>query len=398
MSQLNEKPKTYLDRKGLLPNAEFVLISYAHASSGVVYPDLSALYENGLNYWYDTELLSGQVWYQTVEKTLSDEKCCGIIFFFDLNCLVREEALSGEEDCEVTGRGAVEKEIEIFEKLKKQKPNMRAFCVLAAEDESVYSIVRQAFIKCKNLKDSRLKEVLPEERVQTVLKAFNKDKIYVLRQGNYIQDIVDSLRKSNPFCVTDSQSEELAFAEAFAGKSHQQNEYKELDFGEYPQTCLGETSERVEEIRTQSDGSRVLYKGGKKYAFEPLRWVLLDTEGRTATLVCKKTLDFLDGKEETVQNWLQTFDKIAFQDEDRERLVQAPSLPDVATMQAFGGKLKELSVTDLTGKSSVDMVWLADRNGSERKIFCGVIKGEADIDYEYVSSKAGVMPMIKLVY
>ena len=193
MSQLNEKPKTYLDRKGLLPNAEFVLISYAHASSGVVYPDLSALYENGLNYWYDTELLSGEVWYQTVEKTLSDEKCCGIIFFFDLNCLVREEALSGEEDCEVTGRGAVEKEIEIFEELKKQKPNMRAFCVLAAEDESVYSIVRQAFIKCKNLKDSRLKEVLPEERVQTVLKAFNKDKIYVLRQGNYIQDIVDSL-------------------------------------------------------------------------------------------------------------------------------------------------------------------------------------------------------------
>lgn len=398
MAEFNEKPKTYLDRPGLLPNAEFALISYAHASSSVVYPDLSALYDGGLNYWYDTELKGGDVWYEIVRSKLSDDKCCGIIFFFDINCLIREEALNGETDAEVTGRGAVEKEIEIFEELKKQKPDMRAFCVLSVEDESVYSIVKQAFIKCKNLNDSRLKEVLPEERVQTVLRAFNKDKIYILRQGNYIQEIVESLRKTNPFSVTDSKSAEESILSVFKNKAQTQNGCIEVTFGEYPQTCIGTTSERVEEIRTQSDGSRVLYRGGKKYAFEPLRWILLNTEGQTATLVSQKALGFIDGKEDSIQNWLQGFFQTAFTEEDKEKLIQPPTLPDVDTMEAFGGKVQRLCVTELTEKSSVDMVWLADREGGERKIFCGVIKGEADIDYEYVSSKAGVMPMIKLSY
>ena len=169
-------PSTYLEREKILPNAEYVLISYAHASRDSVYPDLSALYDGGLNFWYDKELLSGDVWHETVYSTLADEHCCGIIFFFDVNCLINE---SGD----TTGRGAVEKEIKIFEEIRKRKPDMRAFCVLNAEDESVYSIIRRAFVLCKDLSDARLKETLPEDRVKTMLESFGCDKIYILKNG-----------------------------------------------------------------------------------------------------------------------------------------------------------------------------------------------------------------------
>ncbi len=81
-------PNTYLDRKGLPSGAKYLFVSYSHKSSEIVYQDLNKLFDAGLNFWYDKELCNGDIWYEKVERCLADENCCGVIFFFDINCLM----------------------------------------------------------------------------------------------------------------------------------------------------------------------------------------------------------------------------------------------------------------------------------------------------------------------
>ena len=87
MKEQKNFPKTYLNRTGLSPRAKYLFVSYSHKSAQVVYDDLAKLYDLGLNFWYDTELRTGDVWNKIVEEKLADPNCCGAVFFFDENCL-----------------------------------------------------------------------------------------------------------------------------------------------------------------------------------------------------------------------------------------------------------------------------------------------------------------------
>ena len=392
---MDEAPKTYLDKQ-ILPNAEFVLISYAHASKATVYADLNELFVKGLNYWYDKELLSGEDWSETVKRQLQDPRCCGIIFFFDLNCLINKQDPAKEGV--LTGRDAVEREIKIFEEISKTKPDMRAFCVLNAEDQSVYSIVRKAFILCADLSDSQLKEVLPESRVMAILKAFNKDKIYIQRNGDYIDRIVQTVSKTNALAVTDCKSALQRFQDAFPGKTRETDGNTELVLGSYQQTQMQNSVDCPDNIIQTRNGIKCISKNRKQYAFEPLEWILLETDGETATLLSKKILDFKNGSFKALDNWLKDFLLNAFSEEEKA-IVLNVDLPDVKTVEMFGGKLKDLCRTEYAetcfgcGQS---YVWLKDCKDNCRYMLCSVTDRVPDTDYDYIDSYNGIMPTIKI--
>lgn len=390
-------PKIYVERPDVLPNAEYVLVSYAHANSSKVYPDLNLLYDEGVNFWYDKELTGGDIWYKIVEERLIDPKCCGIVFFFDVNCLVRSDELNNEtiSNDEMTGRDAVEREIEIFERVKIGKPNMRALCVLNSEDKSVYSIVRQAFVKCKDLSDARLKEVLPEKRIKTVIDSFNKDKLYILRNDDYIKQIADTIRKWSPYAITDSKSALEEFQNSFGGAKGQ-NGIKEVKLGLYPQKCTGKTTESVNSIFETGDGVKYLLKNKNRYDFAPIEWKLLDTDGKEALLVSKYVLDICVGTKDSINGWLSRFKKEAFSEEELDMICDV-DLMSVDIVEHYGAKLPKLEATELVGQQ-VDMAWLANCNGPHRKTYCGVWNDKADIDYEFIDSIAGILPMIKIKF
>ena len=388
-------PKTYLEREKLLPNAEFMLISYAHTSKGNVYPDLQALYDKGLNFWYDKELLTGDIWHQTILDRLSCDNCCGIIFFFDINCLINSDA----DPSNPTGRGAVEREVQLFEQVLKVKPNMRAFCVLNKEDASVYSIVREAFIRCRDMNDSRLKECLPEERVITILQSFSSDKIYIPKIGNYIEKIVEEVAKTNPLAVSNTKTAVDDFKSLFKGSSNDVNGCIEISYGSYPQKINGTAIGTLEnEIRT-THNERFITSGKKQYAFAPIQWLLLETDGTEATLLCKSALDGAMGDGDSISKWLTLFSKTAFT-EDEANAITEISLPSSKLIEKLGGMLSEITFTEYADRCcDADIsryVWLSDSAQDTRKILCDIYSGIPDIDFDYIDATHGMLPAIKI--
>ena len=81
-----EKPKTYLDRIGG-GSDKYVFISYSHKDCDEVFECLNRIYDAGANYWYDAELIDGDVWNEEVQSILQSDNCTGIIFFISRNSL-----------------------------------------------------------------------------------------------------------------------------------------------------------------------------------------------------------------------------------------------------------------------------------------------------------------------
>lgn len=378
-------PKTYLDRKGLSPRAKYLFVSYSHKSSETVYNDLSQLYDAGLNYWYDTELRAGDVWCKIVEERLADPNCCGAIFFFDENCLKGD---------------AIEIEINLFEKYKKQKSGMFSFCVLAKEDDSVYCIVRNALSGCAGMNTAELQKTLPEKRVVTVLTAFNKDKIYKLRTGDYIREIVEDVRKSAPEAIADEKSavDELKL---LMGNNFRQVDGKfEITLGSYPaKPYNGGNSLIASRIQTLPDGVKVYDENGDYYQFEPIVWILAGISGDTAKLVSKNILDVCVGEQELLDEKLAFFNEAAFSESERELLSGVPYIPSVEDVQKLEGKADRLTVTPFVsdrGRLPFNFAWLADMQGSNRKTLCGFVGGAADTDDDFTNSYGGFMPAITI--
>ena len=387
-------PKTYLERERLLPNAEYMLISYPHASAATVYLDLAALYAEGLNFWYDRELLGGDVWHEVVRERLADERCAGIIFFFDVNCL-----LAAASGADMTGKSAIEREIRLFEEIAAHRPGMRAFCVLSPEDASVYAVVRRAFLRCADLSAARLSEVLPEERVITVLRAFNADKLYFLRQGNYVREIVEAVAKSSPLAVSDSRAAENEFDEAFGASLCRVDGTPEITLGAYP-SCEGPAvTGALEGEITEVRAERVMTRSRRQFLFEPITWRLLETDGVSATLVSRRMLDVTLGSETAVKAFLDRFLEVAFTEEEREA-VTSLSLPSTALVETYAARIGTPTPTDLTdhvfGDGGQCYAWLSDTESGTRSTLCAVRDGVADVDYDFFDARYGILPTIQV--
>lgn len=378
-------PKTYLDRQGLSPRAKYLFVSYSHRSSQIVYKDLFGLYDLGLNYWYDTELRTGDEWDKIVESKLADPNCCGAVFFFDENCLTGD---------------AIEKEINLFDKYKKERPELFSFCVIAKEDDSVYCIVRNALIKCAGMNTAQLQTALPEQRVLTVLKAFNKDKIYKLRTGDYLREIVENVRKYAPEGVADEKTALDDFKILLGNNFRQVDERFEVTIGSYPSKPYPVAgSIIVGKIQTLPDGGKVFNDSGRYYKFEPITWILAEVSGDSAKLISKNIIDVCPGEDAAIADKLKFFGEAAFSENERQLFSSPPCVPSLEDVKKLEGKLNNLSTTTYVSDKNVlpfDFAWLKDSTGANRKTLCGYIGGTADIDDDYTDSYGGFMPSITI--
>ncbi|MBR5314223.1 MAG: toll/interleukin-1 receptor domain-containing protein, partial [Clostridia bacterium] len=59
----------------------YIFISYSHKDYKRVYHDLAAMYEAGVRFWYDEELMAGYDWDAEVYKKINDPHCSGVIFY-----------------------------------------------------------------------------------------------------------------------------------------------------------------------------------------------------------------------------------------------------------------------------------------------------------------------------
>lgn len=63
----------------------YVFISYSHKDYKSVYCDLVEMYKNGVRFWYDSNIVAGDMWDETVKRALVDERCSGVIFYISEN-------------------------------------------------------------------------------------------------------------------------------------------------------------------------------------------------------------------------------------------------------------------------------------------------------------------------
>lgn len=90
-------PGTYLDRGDSRLNSSYHFVSYSHKDKNEVFDILNAIYTNGVNYWYDTELQPGDPWNQRVEKIMASKHCTGAFVFLSGNALM-SQAVNKEFD------------------------------------------------------------------------------------------------------------------------------------------------------------------------------------------------------------------------------------------------------------------------------------------------------------
>ena len=179
--------------------------------------------------------------------------------------------------------------------------------MIPEEDDSVYCIVRDAFLKCAGMKTSELQRALPEKRIQTVLKAFNKDKIYKLRTGDYLREIVEDVRKRAPEAVADAKTALDEFKLLMGDNVRQIDGKYEVSLGSYPFKPYDDGNLVVGKIQTLPDGVKVYNDNGNYYRFEPITWILAEVEGNTAKLVSKNILDICVGGKEQIADNLKFF-------------------------------------------------------------------------------------------
>lgn len=82
-----EKPLLYLDRQNKR-GFKYLFISYSHLDCQVVYPLLNELFDHGVNYWYDDNLLVGDIWDEKALEIMRHKACAGCIFFLSKNSLI----------------------------------------------------------------------------------------------------------------------------------------------------------------------------------------------------------------------------------------------------------------------------------------------------------------------
>lgn len=88
---IEECPKVPIP--SILPNQNYVFISYSHRDYKAVYSDLAHLFNKNVRFWYDKGLSAGREWEIEVEEHIKHPNCCGIIFYISTNMFLSDSVL-----------------------------------------------------------------------------------------------------------------------------------------------------------------------------------------------------------------------------------------------------------------------------------------------------------------
>lgn len=163
--------KTFLERKN--PNGSYVFISYSHVDGEAVGRLLTALNENGADFWYDIKLRGGENWFDKVKEVTANKNCVGIIYVLSADFIFSKACF---------------KEFQLLDELKKTHQNFREYYILTDDkkpenfNEFIRNVRRKLLERCSDDED----EIL--ERTGEYKKKFDQDIIYRMTAKENIDD------------------------------------------------------------------------------------------------------------------------------------------------------------------------------------------------------------------
>lgn len=115
-------------------NSDYIFISYSHKDKKYVMEDMQELAKNGVVFWYDNGLDSGDNWEQKVKDVINNKHCKGIIFYVSKNFLLSQ---------------AIIKEVNLLNERLKHTPGFKYFPVFITI-KSVYNTLRELEVSEKD--------------------------------------------------------------------------------------------------------------------------------------------------------------------------------------------------------------------------------------------------------
>lgn len=137
--------KTFLERKN--PNGSYVFISYSHTDGDAVSRLLTALNDEGADFWYDIKLRKGQNWLQKVKEVTASKNCVGILYLLSPEFIFSPSCFS---------------EFELYDKIRETNENFRSCYILIDDvepenfDEFMRGVRRKLLDKCLDNEDEIL--------------------------------------------------------------------------------------------------------------------------------------------------------------------------------------------------------------------------------------------------
>ena len=281
MSSQIEMPPLFIDRRDYKPELDkFLFVSYSHRDSAFVYADLFKLYENGLRYWYDHNIESGEEWDAVAAEKIQDPNCMGVIFFVSENTFVSS---------------AVEQEVRLFNKVRSVRSDF-ILKIVSIRNRSMMEIVRDVFLGLNGKDSKEIEAFFPQERLLCMIQTFKSNAIYVGKRSvddfEHLERILSELEDEKDLFFTDDSRIGLLLDHGIV--SNDGDKYS-MTLGMYPQVRASDVKCPISNGVFTIGGSRYLAVDWVPYEFTPIEWYVAALDGDKATLVAKNCLDYMAG-------------------------------------------------------------------------------------------------------
>ena len=385
MSSQIEMPPLFIDRRDYKPELDkFLFVSYSHRDSAFVYADLFKLYENGLRYWYDHNIESGEEWDAVAAEKIQDPNCMGVIFFVSENTFVSS---------------AVEQEVRLFNKVRSVRSDF-ILKIVSIRNRSMMEIVRDVFLGLNGKDSKEIEAFFPQERLLCMIQTFKSNAIYVGKRSvddfEHLERILSELEGEKDLFFTDDSRIGLLLDHGIV--SNDGDKYS-MTLGMYPQVRASDVKCPISNGVFTIGGSRYLAVDWVPYEFTPIEWYVAALDGDKATLVAKNCLDYMAGG--GLDKWLNsTFVEMAFSDSDHEKLVSPVSVLSKESLKRFSSGIGAADCSeysnDKLSHSSLVLIWLSDDVPNTRKKACCTLTNTVIDKGLPVVSLGGVRPVVEI--
>ena len=150
---------------------KYIFVSYAHADVDKVKKDIDVMRQNGINVWFDENLLAGEGWEARVQAAIDDESCVGAVFFLTKTSI---ESV------------AVNKEIDMVSAHIEKHPDFK-YLSINEEGKKPFQLITD-------------NSTLSSARIGTLMRFFDDSIIYLKRFGaitDYYYDFQRSMQEWN---------------------------------------------------------------------------------------------------------------------------------------------------------------------------------------------------------
>ncbi len=287
---------------------KFIFVSYQHNDMTLVESSISKLTERGVRIWFDADLDFGDNWRNRVNRIITHENCCGVIFFCSTTAF-RSEPIYYE-------RSLVKTEI------KKRGQDKFFYIPVNIGKPHTLQILREIFLHSPEA-SSELEKYINHNQIAQILEMFNSHILSCYADCDKFDDFINQLyttiEKNHPEVIRSQELKLKKLKSIQSDKSFlKHGKILSVKLGNWLGNSITAMGSGMTNTKKTSGGKTVFHYKDCEYASSPLMWLLLSFKDESAVLISDSILD-IRSADSDIQSWLDgEFSKLAFSEEEAD--------------------------------------------------------------------------------